>query len=406
MSGLGKNLSVRGASLKPSETLAIKAKAAELKAQGRSVIDFSAGEPEIDTPEFIKEAGIKAIRDGNTKYTAVPGIDALREAIVEKFSKDHGLKYAKNQVIVTNGGKQALHNALEVIVEEGDEIVFVSPYWVSYPSMVELAGGKPVVAKTRAEDGYKLKPETLKEVLSSRTKAVILNYPSNPTGVAYTESEVQALGEVIKASNALVVSDEIYEKITYRNYNFKSFAAACPELFDRTLTVNGFSKTYSMTGWRVGYLAGPKEVVEAMSRYQSQTTSNVCSIAQHAALAALKGPTDFLEKVKVDYRRRIEMGMEAVSSIPGLRVYCDPMGAFYLFISFADLKGNATGSSKEAVKSSAQFSAELLEKAGVAVVPGEAFGDDQAFRISVSCSDENVREGLARIRKGVETLVR
>jgi aspartate aminotransferase len=391
----------RASKLKPSETLAVKARAAELKAQGVNVIDLSAGEPDFDTPEHIKDAARKALKDGKTKYTDVSGIKELRDAIAAKLKKENGADADFSNVIVTNGGKQALEELFEVLVDAGDEVVIPAPYWVSYIPMVELPGGTPVIARAKPENGFKLTPAELEAAITPRTKAVIINSPSNPTGAAYSAAELSALGKVIAKSKALVVSDEIYEKITYGDFKFASCAQAMAEIKDRVITVNGFSKAYAMTGWRLGYASGPKEIISAMAKYQSQTTSNVCSIAQYAALAAITGSHDFLAAMVQSFDRRMNMALGIIERIPGLRVMCKPEGAFYLFVRFEEL---AKKVQTEATKSSAAFVSYLLDTAGVAAVPGEAFGDDRAFRISVASADDNIRAGLERIGEAVKKL--
>lgn len=381
--------------VKPSETLAVKSKAAELKKQGRSIVDLSAGEPDIDTPEHIKVAASAAMSAGHTKYTNVTGIAELREALSEKLNLENKIKADPSTIIITNGGKQAIYSFFDVILEKGDEVVIPAPYWVSYVPMVELCGGTPIVIHCKPENGLKLQPEELKQHLSNKTKCVIFNSPSNPTGVSYTAEELQAFGKVLEAyPNCLIMSDEVYEKIIYNDFKFTSFAAACPQLADRVYTVNAFSKTYSMTGWRVGYAHGPKEVIAAMGRHQSQTTSNVCSIAQYAALAALNGPQDFIKTMITNFSQRINMMSERLLQVKGLSIDCKPCGAFYLFVNFENwLKNN----SELGIKGSADLAEHLLEKVGVAVVPGEAFGDNYSVRLSVSSSDQNLEEGASRI---------
>lgn len=380
--------------VKPSETLAVKARAAELKAQGRSIIDFSTGEPDIDTPEHIKEGARKALVDGKTKYTAVNGIPELRTAIAEKLTKENKIAATPETVIVTNGGKQALDVAFEVILEPGDEVIIPAPYWVSYPPMVELAGGKPVIIKTDIESRYKITPDQLKAALTPKTKCVVFNSPSNPTGMGYTAKEITELAKVLANHSTLIISDEVYEKLTFDGYTFKSFAEVAPELASRVVTVNAFSKTYSMTGWRVGYATGPKEIIAAMGRYQSQSTSNVCSIAQYAALAALKGPHDFIASMITSFQRRMKTAIEILGTAPGLGKIPMPDGAFYLFIPY-DKARFQNGPLK--LSGSAQFTNMLLEKAGVAAVAGEAFGDDAAFRISVGAADDQIKAGAQAI---------
>ncbi len=385
--------------LKPSETMAVKARALALKAEGKSIVDLCAGEPDIDTPDFIKEAALKALKDGKTKYTNSSGIPELREAIAEKLHKENLINVKPSQVIVTNGGKQALHHLFQVVLDPGDEVIIPSPYWVSYPPMVELAGGKSVIVPTAASNGYKMSAEALSKAITPKTRCVIINSPSNPTGAGYTKSELAALGAVIVKSSSLVVSDEVYEKICYGGFKFASFVEACPDLAERTVTVNAFSKSYSMTGWRVGYAAGPAQIINAMGNYQTQSTSNVNSIAQYAAVAALKGPQDFLIPMVNSFSRRIDLALEIISKTSGLSVPVRPEGAFYLFVRFDELKAKLC---TKGIKSSTDFINFLLEQAGVASVAGEAFGDDGAFRISVSASDNDVKEGLSRIKTVLE----
>ena len=381
--------------VKPSETLAVKAKAAELKKQGRKIIDLSAGEPDIDTPEHIKEAAQAALKAGYTKYVNVSGIPELREAISEKLNRENSIKADANSIIVTNGGKQAIYSFFDVILEKGDEVLIPAPYWVSYPAIVELCGGKPVIGYCKPENGLKMTVKELEALVNEKTKCVIFNSPSNPTGAAYTQKELSELGKVLeKFPNCLVLSDEVYEKIVFNGFEFCSFSKACPQLADRVFTVNAFSKTYSMTGWRVGYAHGPKEVIGAMGRHQSQTTSNVCTMAQYAAVAAIKGPHDFIQGMIKDYSRRIGLVKELLTHSNGVELSCDPQGAFYLFLNFKKYLDN---SKNPPVKGSADLAEYLLEKAGIAVVPGEAFGDNFSFRISVTSPDQILEEGVTKI---------
>ncbi len=393
-------LNEKAKSLKPSETLAVKARATELKAQGREIVDLSTGEPDIDTPEHIKLAAYEAMKKGKTKYTPVQGIPELREAIANKLKNENHINTAAKQIVVTNGGKQALFNLFDCTLSPGDEVVVIAPYWVSYPAMIEMAGGVSKIVMGDRNNGYRVSPEQLKSALTDRTKFVIINSPSNPTGLAYTAEELRELGKVVSTSKAMVVSDEVYEKVTYGGFKFSSFEPACPEMAGRVVTVNAFSKSYSMTGWRCGYASGPFEIIDAMIKHQSQSTSGINSITQYAALAALTGDHTFISKMNESFARRIALGIEELESA-NLKVWCRPQGAFYLFVDFSEL---VKVSSNPVVKDSAAFTAFLLDEAGVASVPGQAFGDNQCFRISVAASDSEVEKGVKAIRKAVSTL--
>lgn len=390
------------ARLKPSETLAVKAKAAQLRAAGREIIDLSTGEPDIDTPEHVKEGALRAMRDGKTKYTAVGGIPELRKAVAERLVTENKLPVAADQVVITNGGKHALYAVFDTILEPGDEVIVFAPYWVSYIPMIEMAGGKPVIVYPGERDGLRITPDRLKSAMTPRTRAVVINSPSNPTGVGYNREQLQALGRVIADSKALIISDEVYEKITYPHFTFTSFGESCPDLNDRLITVNAFSKSHSMTGWRIGYAAGPKEIISALERHQSQATSNVCSIAQYAALAALNGPNDFLKAMIQNFERRMSMATRVIQETPGLELKATPDGAFYLFIHF-DLERLKESSAK--IQSSSQLVGLFLDQAGVASVQGEAFGDDRAFRISVAAADETVEKGIRGIAQVMRDLI-
>lgn len=396
-------INARARRLQPSETLAVKAKASELKAAGRTIFDLSAGEPDIDTPEHIKAAAVEALRLGKTKYGNVSGNPELREAIAHKVSTENGVPTKPNEVIVTNGGKQALYALFQVSLEPGDEVIIPAPYWVSYPPMVELAGGRPVVVPTTAAARYKITPAQLAAALTPRTRWVVINSPSNPTGIGYTRSELQALGEVIRGSNAGVISDEVYEKLCFERFEFNSFGAVCPDLLDRTVTVNAFSKTYSMTGWRVGYAFGPKEIIDAMGRHQSQTTSNVNTIAQAAAFAALRGSHDFIRPMVASFEHRMGLAREILAAEPLLSLAGEPDGAFYLFVSAEEFLRSPGGAR---LGGSAALANALLEVGGVAVVPGQAFGDDRAFRLSISSAESNVVGGVRALVEAVRELAR
>lgn len=396
-------LNSMAAGLSGSATFAMAAKAAALKAKGVSVADLSTGEPEIDTPEHIKEAAARALREGKTKYTPVAGIPKLRELVAQKLTNDNDIPTKAAQVIITNGGKQAIHEALQVTISPGDEVIIPAPYWVSYPSMVEIALGKPVVVKTDVRDGYRLTAKALKAALTPRTKWVVLNSPANPTGAGYSSAQMKELGEVLKGHQALILSDEVYEKVVFGEFKFASFAQAVPELRERTLTVNAFSKTYSMTGWRVGYATGPAEIISAMEKFQGQTTSGINSIAQYAAVAALEGSHEFVSEMIWRYQGRIDFASEAFNATPGLSVPLKPEGAFYLFVRIDQLL--AERGKPAALSGSQQFAEYILEKEAVSVVPGNGFGDDGAFRISVAAADEILKEGVARIQRAVHRIM-
>jgi len=394
-------VNARARRLQPSETLAVKAKAAELKAAGRTIFDLSAGEPDIDTPDHIKAAAVEALRLGKTKYGNVSGNPELREAIAHKVTTENGLPTKPAEVIVTNGGKQALYALFQVTLEPGDEVIVPAPYWVSYPPMIELAGGRAVVVQTSAASRYKLTPDQLRAQLSPRTRWVVVNSPSNPTGFGYTRSELRALGDALRGTEVGVISDEVYEKLCFNHFEFASFGAVCAEMIDRVVTVNAFSKTYSMTGWRVGYAVGPKEIIEAMGRHQSQTTSNVNTIAQAAAFAALRGSHDFIRPMVDSFQRRMRLASEIVATEPLLTLAGEPDGAFYLFISAENFLRTPGGSR---LGGSAALAGALLDTGGVAVVPGQAFGNDRAFRLSISSSEENVLSGVRALVGAVRRL--
>lgn len=386
--------------IKPSATLAVKAKATELKRQGREVIDLSCGEPDIDTPEHIKEAMCDALRKGKTKYTDVAGILELRSALSNKFKNENQIDADPSSVVITNGGKQALYELFDVILNEGDEVIVPAPYWVSYPPMIEMCRGNSVIVRCGIDTDYKITPEALERALAPTTKAIILNSPSNPTGMGYSAEELKALGEVLKRHHALIISDEVYEKVVFKGYKFTSFAAANPDLAERTITINAFSKSFSMTGWRVGYATGPKAIIQSMAKHQSQTTSNINTPAQYAAIAALEGPTEFLKEAVENFERRTDVALHLVKDAKGIDVPKRPDGAFYLFLRLDELK------EKGLISGSTEFATQLMEKAGVAVVPGIEFGDDGAVRISTAASDETVKNGVQKICEFAESLGR
>jgi aspartate aminotransferase len=373
--------------LTPSMTLAIDAKAKALKAQGVDVIGFGAGEPDMDTPEHIKAAAMGSLDAGFTKYTPSSGIPELREAIAAKLKKDNGLDYEPSQVIVTCGAKHACFNAFMAVLNPGDEVLIPAPYWLSYPEMVKLAGGEPVIVPTLAENNYKLTPELFREYTSPLTKMVVLNTPGNPTGTVYTENELAALVEVALDDDILILSDEIYEKLIYDDAKHISVASFSGEVYENTIVVNGFSKPYAMTGWRLGYLAAPKAVAARIDSLQSHSTSNATSFAQKGALAAYKGPQDCVEDMRAEFNKRRLRMCELFDGIPTLS-YVKPQGAFYVLTDIS-----RTG------MTSVEFSEKLLEQQKVAVVPGVAFGDDKTVRLSYATSMENIEEGLKRIKK-------
>ncbi|MGD9511929.1 MAG: pyridoxal phosphate-dependent aminotransferase [Geminicoccaceae bacterium] len=389
--------------IKPSPTIAVTNLARELQAQGRDVIGLGAGEPDFDTPDHIKEAAIAAIRAGETKYTAVDGTPALKQAIVAKFQRENGIEYRADEITVGTGGKQVLYNALMATLNPGDEVVVPAPYWVSYPDMTLLAGGTPVFVNCPEQTGFKLRPEDLDEAITPRTKWVILNSPSNPTGAAYSEQELKALTDVlVRHPHVWVMTDDMYEHLVYDGFRFTTAAQVEPRLKDRTLTVNGVSKAYAMTGWRIGYAGGPKELIKAIGVIQSQSTSNPSSVSQAAAVAALNGDLSFLPERNAVYRERRDLVVEQLNRAPGLRCH-RPEGAFYVYPSCAGAIGRRTPAGK-LLATSAEFAAALLEEEGVAVVHGTAFGLDPYFRISYATGTGLLEEACRRIIRFCERL--
>ena len=385
------------ARVKPSPTIAVTTKAAELKAEGRDVIGLGAGEPDFDTPQNIKEAAKAAIDAGKTKYTAVDGIAELKAAICAKFKRDNGLDYTPAQVTIGTGGKQVLYNALMATLNPGDEVVIPAPYWVSYPDMVLLAGGEPVVAKASAETAYKLTPEALEDAITPKTKWLIFNSPSNPTGAGYTKDELKALTDVLmRHPHVWVMSDDMYEHLVYDDFTFCTPAEVEPALHDRTLTVNGVSKAYAMTGWRIGYAAGPVELIKAMGKIQSQSTSNPCSVSQWAAVEALTGPQDYIAENNKVFQRRRDLVVEMLNAAEGIECPV-PEGAFYVYPSIKGCIGK-TSEAGTMIADDEAFATALLEEKGVAVVFGAAFGVSPCFRVSYATSDEALREACGRIQ--------
>jgi len=380
----------------PSPTMAVTALAADLRARGHDVIGLGAGEPDFPTPPNIRAAGIRAIEEGRTRYTAADGIAELKEAVCGKFCRENGLAYTPAQVSIGSGGKQVLYNALMATLNPGDEVVIPAPYWVSYPDMVRLAGAEPVILPTRAEDGYRPDPTRLEAAITPRTRWVILNSPSNPTGAALDRAGMGALTDVLmRHPHVWVMSDDIYEHLVYDCFEFCTPAQVEPHLHDRTLTVNGVSKAYAMTGWRIGYAAGPEPLIAAMRKIQSQSTSNPCTISQWAAVEALSGPQDFIAANNATFRRRRDLVVGALDAIEGITCPT-PQGAFYVYPSIHGLIGRATPAGRR-IASDEDFATALLEEAGVAVVHGAAFGLSPAFRVSYATSDAALSEACARI---------
>ncbi len=384
------------ARVKPSPTIAVTNKARELKAAGRDVIGLGAGEPDFDTPDNIKAAAKRAIDEGQTKYTAVDGLPELKAAICAKFKRDNALEYTPAQVTVGTGGKQVLYNALVATLNPGDEVVIPAPYWVSYPDMVLLAGGEPVIAEASAQTAYKLTPDQLEAAITPKTKWFIFNSPSNPTGAGYTWDELKALTDVLlRHPHVWVMTDDMYEHLVYDGFEFCTPAQVEPQLLDRTLTVNGVSKAYCMTGWRIGYAAGPEALIKAMGKVQSQSTSNPSSISQWAAVEALNGPQDFIAENNAAFRRRRDMVVEKLNACAGITCPV-PEGAFYVYPSIAGCIGKTSAGGAK-IEDDEAFATALLEETGVAVVFGAAFGLSPAFRVSYATSDAALEEACARI---------
>ena len=389
--------------IKPSPTIAVTMKARELKAQGRDIIGLGAGEPDFDTPENIKQAAIKAINAGDTKYTNVDGTDALKKAIVAKFKRENNLDYKIDQITVGTGGKQVLYNALIATVNPGDEVIIPAPYWVSYPDIVHLAEGTPVPVECGQNHQFKLQPEMLEAAITPKTKWLILNSPSNPTGAAYTAKELRALADVLlKHPHVWVLTDDMYEHLVYDSFKFATLAEVEPKLYDRTLTMNGVSKSYCMTGWRIGYAGGPVSLIKAIAKIQSQSTSNPSSISQAAAVEALNGPQDFIAKHNVSFKERRDMVVEMLNNAKGLHCH-KPEGAFYVYPSCAGAIGKTTPEGKK-IATDDDFVTYLLESEGVAAVQGSAFGLSPHFRISYATSTEALKDACTRIIRACEKL--
>jgi aspartate aminotransferase len=382
----------------PSATIAMSEMARKLKAEGRDVIALSAGEPDFDTPDHIKDAAIDAIRRGETKYTAVDGIPELKDAISDKFRRENGLDYGREQITVAPGGKAIIYNAMMATLNPGDEVIIPAPYWVSYPDIVQLAGGTPVTVDTKLEDGFKLRANALEKAITAKTKWLIFNSPSNPSGAAYTADELKRLTDVlVKHPHVWVLTDDMYEHLTYDNFVFATPAQVEPALYDRTLTMNGASKAYAMTGWRIGYAGGPKGLIDAMRKLQSQSTSNPTSISQWATVAALNGPQGFLKERAIAFKERRDLVVKMLNAAPGLECPI-PEGAFYVFPSCAGVLGKKTADGKT-IESDEDFALALLEAEGVAVVHGAAFGLSPFFRVSYATSTDLLREACTRIQR-------
>ena len=388
-------LSDRVQNIKPSPTLAVTNRAAELRAAGKDIIGLGAGEPDFDTPKHIKDAAIKALDNGFTKYTAVDGTPSLKKAIIDKFQRDNGLSYQPNQILVSCGGKQSFFNMALALLNAGDEVVIPAPYWVSYPDMVRIAEGTPVIIETEQKNRFKITAAQLEAAITPKTKLVVLNSPSNPSGVAYTESELKALAEVLlKFPKVLVATDDMYEHILWAEGGFHNILTVCPELYDRTVVMNGVSKAYSMTGWRIGYIAGPEELVKAMKKIQSQSTSNPTSISQYASEAALNGSQECVQEMLAAFKIRHDYVVKALNALPGVECI-ESDGTFYAFPSFKGAMA-ATGCSTDV-----EFAEKMLIEAEVALVPGSAFGTPGHMRLSYATSMENLEKAISRLAKAL-----
>jgi len=394
--GLKMELSKKALSISPSSTLAIDAKAKKMKAEGIDIIGFGAGEPDFDTPDHIKAAAIQAINDGFTKYTPASGTLELKKAICNKFMKDNQLEYKPSNIVISNGAKHSLVNAFQAILNPGDEVIIPAPFWVSYPEMVKIADGVPVILNSTEEEGFKLSIEKLEKAITPKTKAIVINSPSNPTGMIYSEDELRAIADIAVSKGIFVISDEIYEKLVYDGYKHVSIASFNEKIKDLTIIVNGVSKSYSMTGWRIGYTASNEKIATIMGNVQSHATSNPNSIAQKAAQAALEGPEDIIEIMKAEFVKRRDYMVDRINSINGLSCL-KPNGAFYVMMNISKYIGTEIDGVK--INGSDDFAELLLEKANVALVPGSGFGTDIHVRLSYATSLENIKEGLNRIEK-------
>ena len=387
--------------IKPSPTIAIDTKAKKMIAEGIDVVSFGAGEPDFDTPEPIKEAAIKALKAGKTKYTPVGGIPELKNAIIAKLKRDNHLDYTADEILVSAGGKHALYNIAQALLESGDEVILPAPYWVSYPDQVLLNDATPVIVQTHEKDGFCLRPEDLEKAITKKTKAFVLNSPSNPTGGTYSRKNLEAIADVLVKHNIFCISDEIYEKIVYDGFEFVSIASLNSKIKDLTITVNGASKVYSMTGWRMGYAAGPKDIIQAMTKIQGQVTTNINSITQWACVEALNGSQDFLKTWVAEFKKRRDFIVQKFNSIPGVTCY-NPGGAFYVFPNISAYFGKKIDGG--VIANSDDLAVYLLDKAKVAVVAGSAFGGEGYIRLSYATSMEKIEKGLERIEKALKNL--
>jgi aspartate aminotransferase len=389
-------LSNRVQAVKPSPTLAITARAAQMRAAGKDIIGLGAGEPDFDTPDHIKAAAVKAMDNGFTKYTAVDGTASLKKAIIDKYKKDNGLNYTPKQILVSCGGKQSSFNLTQALLNSGDEVIIPAPFWVSYPDMVLLADGVPVIIETTQAQRFKISPEQLRAAITDKTRLIFINSPSNPSGIAYSLDELKALGDVLKDfPNIIIATDDMYEHILWQQGTFVNILNAHPDLYDRTVVMNGVSKAYSMTGWRIGYAAGPADLIEAMCTIQSQSTSNPTSISQYAAEAALTGDQSFIDRMCVEFKKRHDYVVAELNSIDGVECI-ETDGTFYVFSNVEKLIARLDG-----INDDLDFSEYLIEKAGVALVPGSAFGSAGHIRISIATSMENLQKAMARIKAAI-----
>jgi aspartate aminotransferase len=394
-------LAERLGQIKPSLTLAVDAKAKAMKKQGQDIVSFGVGEPDFDTPDHIKEAAVQALKEGFTKYTPVSGIDELKEAVAARFKEDLGLDYGISEVVITCGGKHALYNIAQALWGPGDEIIVPAPYWVSYPPMIYLAGATPVILPTQEKNEFLLTPGELKAALTPNTRAIILNSPSNPTGSVYSRKDLEGLAQVILDHDLTIISDDIYDKILFDGLSFTNLAMLDPRLKERTLVVNGVSKTYAMTGWRIGYVAGPKEIIGAIKKIQSHSTSNPTSIAQKASVAALKGSQGFVADMVAEFDKRRTYIVDRLRALPGVKTAM-PKGAFYVFPNFSEYYGRKAGD--RVIAGSLDLADYLLEQGQIAVVPGVAFGEDGCLRFSYATSQAQIEKGMDRLEKALKAL--